>query len=76
MGSRFNKIRASFAAASSIREEVTISSIEMGSDGTKAVVKGKSSLLFTEKGQSRQSNSTLSFLVTKSTGVWTISDVQ
>jgi hypothetical protein len=76
IGSRFNKIKASFAAAGSIRELVTIESIVIGSDGTKAVVKGRSSLTFTEKGQTRESSGMRSFLVTQSGGVWTINDVQ
>ncbi len=76
IGSRFSKIKASFAAAASIREQVNIESIDIAADGTKATVKGRSSLTYTEKGQSRESNGVRTFLLTVSNGVWTLNDVQ
>jgi Protein kinase domain len=76
IGSRYNKLKASFAGATSIREQVTIASIEISADGAKAVVKGNSSLVFTEKGQSRESKSLMSFRLVKSGSVWTINDIQ
>ena len=76
IGSRYNKLKAVFAAASSIREQVSIESIEITPDGTKAVVKGRSSQVFTEKGQSRESKGMMNFRLVKLGGVWTINDIQ
>jgi eukaryotic-like serine/threonine-protein kinase len=76
IGPRYGKLKTVFAAASSIREEVSVDSIEVTPDGTKAAVKGRSTQVFTEKGQSRESKSAMSFRLVKSGGVWTISDIQ
>jgi eukaryotic-like serine/threonine-protein kinase len=76
IGARYSKLKTVFAAASSIREEVNIESIEVTADGTKAAVKGRSSQVFTEKGQSRESKSTMTFRLVKSGGGWAISDIQ
>ena len=76
IGPRYSKLKTVFAAASSIREEVNIESIEVTPDGSKAAVKGRSVQVFTEKGQSRESKSTMSFRLVKSGGGWTISDIQ
>lgn len=76
IGSRYDKIKATFTAASSIHEQVSVESIQLSSDGTKAVVKGRSALVFTQQGQSRESKGVRTFQLAKTNGIWVISDVQ
>lgn len=76
MGTKYDKIKASFAGATAIREQVNIESIEIAPDGSKAIVKGRSNLVFTMGKQSRESKGTRTFLLNKSNGLWTINDVQ
>ncbi len=76
IGSKYDKIKATFTAASSIREQISIESIQIAPDGTKAIVKGRSSLVFTQQGQSRESKGIRTFQLVKSGGMWMISDVQ
>jgi serine/threonine protein kinase len=78
LGSRYGKYKDSFRMASSIQEQVNIDSVEISSDGTKATVRGQSSLAYT--GKSDKSPHTVTgkalFQLTKSGGGWTITDVQ
>ncbi len=76
IGARYGKIKASFTGATSIREHVNVQSIEIAADGTKATVKGESTMVFTQAGQSMKRGGMRTFLLTKSNGVWVINDVQ
>jgi eukaryotic-like serine/threonine-protein kinase len=76
MGSKYDKVKANFASATAIREQVNIESIEISPDGSKAMVKGHSNLVFTLGKQSRENKGTRTFLLSRSNGVWTINDVQ
>jgi outer membrane protein assembly factor BamD (BamD/ComL family) len=78
LGARYGKYKDSFRMASAIREQVTIDSVEISSDGTKATVRGQSALAYT--GKSDKSPHTVGaktvFQLAKSAGGWTITDVQ
>ena len=76
MGSKYDKIKANFASATAIREQVNIESIEISPDGSKATLKGRSNLVFTVGKQSSANKGMRTFLLTRSNGVWTINDVQ
>ncbi len=79
MGPLYARLKLSFESASSIREEVNIESIDLSADGTKAVVKGQVSQLYTPKGAKTKGvvNSAAIFHLAKSnSGTWVITDVQ
>ena len=77
MGSKYAKFRASFESASSIRMQVDVTSIDVGADGTTAVVKAQASQDYTPKGGKvmHASNAAI-FHLSKTGGSWVITDVQ
>jgi outer membrane protein assembly factor BamD (BamD/ComL family)/ketosteroid isomerase-like protein len=78
LGPRYGKYKDSFRMARSIQEQVTIDSVEISADGTKATVRGQSSLDYTSKsGPSPHTvTSKAVFQLAKSAAGWTITDVQ
>jgi eukaryotic-like serine/threonine-protein kinase len=78
MGSRYKKYKNSFESASSIQEQVIIDSVDVATDGTKAVVKGRKSETYMLKGNKTPNivNSALVFQLARSNGAWLITDVQ
>lgn len=71
-------LKRSFEAASSIRAQIAISSVEFYGDGSKAVVKGQMSQDYTMKGTKvAHSNDATEFRLAKSSnGAWLITDVK
>jgi tetratricopeptide (TPR) repeat protein len=79
MGPLYARLKLSFQSASSIREQIDIESVDLSTDGTKAVVKGQLSQLYTPKGTKTKGvvNSAATFHLAKSNyGTWVITDVQ
>jgi hypothetical protein len=79
MGPLYARLKLSFESASAIREQVNIESVDISTDGTKAVVKGQVSQLYTPKGAKTKGvvNSAATFHLAKSnSGTWVITDVQ
>jgi eukaryotic-like serine/threonine-protein kinase len=78
MGPLYAKYKRSFEVASSIREQLDIESIDLNTDGTKAVVKGQITQDFTPKGDKtkRVKNATVFHLAKSNSGTWVITDVQ
>ena len=79
MGPLYARYKRSFEGASSIREQLNIESVDLSPDGTKAVVKGQLSQLYTPKGAKTKGvvNSAATFHLAKSNyGNWVITDVQ
>jgi len=77
MGSRYERYKSTFAAASSIRMRVDIDRVEVGPDGTTALVKGRVSQDYTPKGsKTRSSQDVVTFRLAKAEGPWIITDVQ
>jgi hypothetical protein len=78
VGPRYKKYKNSFESASSIQEQVMIDSVDVAADGTKAVVKGRTSESYVVKGNKTPNivNSAMVFQLAKSNGSWFITDVQ
>ena len=79
MGPLYARLKLSFESASSIREQVDIESVDLSTDGTKAVVKGQVSQLYTPKGAKTKGvvKSASTFHLAKSnSATWVITDVQ
>ena len=79
LGDKYDRYRLIFDSASSIRYQVNIESVEFSADGTKAVVTGHMSELFTPKGGKTLPavNQPIVFhLEQTGSGTWVISDTR
>ncbi len=77
LGDKYSGYKTAFDGANSIRMRVNVQSIDVSEDGLTAVAKALVSQDYTPKGAKTKSvSSSAIFHLTKSNGVWILSDVQ